>query len=117
MKNLNNTNATTVTIVNAFSLQMLDSSVVGAKFDELTLAEMQEVVKGGVNSAVGHPDTANVLTSLLGVEIPANRINISLKGGDVVYVAQLTGGRLPEGATTLPEGFKFKFIKVTCLGE
>ena len=117
MKNLNTTAIATVTIANAFSLQMLDGSVVGAKFKELTLVEMQEVVKGGVNSAIGHPDTANVLTSILGVEIPANRVNVSLKGGDVVYVAQLTGGRLPEGATTLPEGFKFKFIKVTCLGE
>jgi hypothetical protein len=27
----------------------------------------------------------------------------------------LVGGRLPEGATTLPEGFSFTFVKVEVL--
>lgn len=105
------------TLANAFSLQMLSEAVTATTFERLTLAEMQEVAKGGVNSAVGHPDTAAVLSEMIGVDVPANRVNIKLNPGDVVYVAQLMGGRLPEGATTLPEGFAFKFIKVTCLGE
>ena len=58
-------------------------------------------------SAIGHQDTANVL----GVQM--NRTNVSLASGDVAYVAQLVGGRLPEGSTTLPDGFMFKFVKVT----
>lgn len=29
-----------------------------------------------------------------------------------LYVAQLQGGRLPEGATKLPDGFKFRFLLV-----
>ena len=58
-------------------------------------------------SAIGHQDTANVL----GVQM--NRVNVSLASGDVAYVAQLVGGRLPEGSTTLPDGFTFKFVKVT----
>jgi hypothetical protein len=57
-------------------------------------------------SAVGHEDTARVL----GVE--CNRFNVTLKKGDTAFVAQLQGGRLPEGATTLPENFSFKFFKV-----
>jgi hypothetical protein len=57
-------------------------------------------------SCVGHPDTAKVLG------VSCNRANIALETGDVLYVAQLVGGRLPEGATTLPEGFTFKFLKV-----
>jgi hypothetical protein len=28
------------------------------------------------------------------------------------YVAQLRGGRLPEGCTTLPEGFGFDWVRV-----
>lgn len=60
----------------------------------------------GLTSAIGHTDTAHVL----GVE--PNRINVHLSTGDVAYVAQLQGGRLPEGTTTLPDGFSFKFIKV-----
>lgn len=60
-----------------------------------------------VVSVIGHQDTANVL----GVQM--NRKNITLEKGDVLYVAQLMGGRLPEGAVTLPEGFSFKFFRVT----
>ena len=28
-------------------------------------------------------------------------------------MAQILGGRLPEGSTTLPEGFEIQFLKVT----
>ncbi len=61
----------------------------------------------GLTSAIGHADTARVLG------VPMNRVNVSLRKGDTAYVAQLVGGRLPEGTTTLPEGFSFKFIKVS----
>ena len=61
----------------------------------------------GLTSAIGHQDTANVLG------VPMNRVNVHLSEGDVAYVAQLQGGRLPEGSTTLPDGFSFKFIKVS----
>ena len=89
-------------LLNAFSLQMLQSDAT-VKFTEVP--KLPE----GLISAIGHQDTANVL----GVEM--NRINVTLKKGDVAFVAQLQGGRLPEGATTLPEGFHFKFIKVEVL--
>lgn len=69
--------------------------------------EEVESLPEGLTSAIGHQDTANVL----GVKV--NRINVHLCKGDIAYVAQLTGGRLPEGSTTLPEGYRFKFIKVT----
>ena len=59
-----------------------------------------------LQSAIGHADTAAVLG------VPMARINVTLKKGDVAYVAQLQGGRLPEGATTLPEGFSFRFLRV-----
>lgn len=61
----------------------------------------------GLTSAIGHADTAAVLG------VAMNRINVSLKKGDVAYVAQLQGGRLPEGTTTLPDGFSFKFWRLT----
>ena len=61
----------------------------------------------GLTSAIGHQDTANVLG------VPMNRVNVHLAKGDIAYVAQLQGGRLPEGSTTLPDGFSFKFVKVT----
>ena len=88
-------------LLNAFSLQMLTEFPVNVSIEEVN--QLPE----GLTSAVGHQDTANVLN------VPMNRINVSLSKGDVAYVAQLQGGRLPEGSTSLPEGFSFKFFKVT----
>lgn len=92
----------TVFLLNAFSLQMLQGNAT-VRFTEVS--ELPE----GLTSAIGHQDTANVL----GVEM--NRVNVTLRKGDTAYVAQLQGGRLPEGSTTLPEGFSFKFVKVEVL--
>lgn len=86
---------------NAFSLQMLTSFP-----STVSIEEVKELPQG-LKSYIGHPDTA----SILGVEF--NRGNLTLKSGDVLYVAQLQGGRLPEGSKTLPSGFSFKFLKVT----
>ena len=88
-------------LLNAFSIQMLAEFPANVTFEEV------EKLPEGLESAIGHQDTANVL----GVKM--NRINVSLKKGDIAYVAQLMGGRLPEGATELPEGFRFKYFKVT----
>ena len=87
-------------LLNAFSIQMLP--------DNATV-DFQQVDKlpNNLTSAIGHADTAAVL----GVKL--NRINVKLNIGDVAYVAQLMGGRLPEGTTKLPDGFSFKFYKIT----
>ena len=88
-------------LLNAFSLQMIQEFPASVTFTEV--AELPE----GLESAIGHADTARVLG------VPMNRINVSLHKGETAYVAQLVGGRLPEGATTLPEGFSFKYLKVS----
>lgn len=88
-------------LLNAFSLQMVKSFPCNVRVEEVMS------LPDGLVSAIGHADTAAVL----GVEM--NRINVALATGDVAYIAQLQGGRLPEGSTTLPEGFSFKFLKVT----
>lgn len=97
-------------LTNAFSLQMIDLtttfSVTGAPIDKKDIPK-------DVVSAIGHPDTAAVLTDILGFDIPFNRISVKLNPGDELYVAQIVGGRLPEGATTLPDGFDIVFIKLT----
>lgn len=96
---------------NAFSLQMLDLTE-GTSVDFVPVTK-EEVAQSGFQSVIGHQDTANVLTSLLGVEVPMNRVSVRITPEDTLYVAQVTGGRLPEGATTLPEGMSFAFIKAT----
>lgn len=87
-------------LLNAFSLQMINFPAV-VNFEEI------DSLPDGLTSAIGHADTAAILG------VPMNRINVKLSKGDVAYVAQLQGGRLPEGSTKLPDGFSFKFIKVT----
>ena len=88
-------------ICNAFSLQMVKEFPCTIDFEEV------KELPHGLESAIGHADTARVLG------FPCNRINVSLEKGDSVYIAQLVGGRLPEGATALPEGFAFKYLKAT----
>ena len=90
-------------LANAFSLQMLEEFPAHIVVREIE----REEVPDDVHSVVGHADTA----AILGVEY--RRENITLKRGDVLYVAQLQGGRLPEGATALPDGFSFRFLRVT----
>ena len=98
---------------NAFSLQMLSSFPADVRVEELGLEEVVALLQEGFVSCVGHADTANVLTSVLGIEVPMNRMSVRLSLGDTLVVAQVMGGRLPEGATTLPEGVRFAFLKVT----
>ena len=88
-------------LLNALSLQMIKDFPVSVAIEEVT------ELPTGLESAIGHADTAAVLG------VPMNRINVALNKGDVAFVAQLQGGRLPEGATSLPEGFSFKFLKVS----
>lgn len=82
---------------------MLESFPTSVKFTEV------ESLPAGLESAVGHADTAAVLG------VPMNRVSVKLRKGDVAYIAQLVGGRLPEGSTTLPEGFSFKYLKAEIL--
>ena len=77
------------------------------------ISDLEEIKEAEKVSAVGHPDTASVISNIIGKEVLPNRISISLEKGDVLYVAQLLGGRLPEGCKSLPEGFQIKFYKVT----
>ena len=96
-------------VSNAFSLAMLNGNC-NLSVEEIS-EEVFDNVKDDCISCVGHEDTANILGVVF------NRTSITLEKGDVLFVAQLQGGRLPEGATKLPDGFKFKFLKVRVWGE
>ena len=79
-------------IGNAFSLQMLldplaTIMVFPIHKDEIPFDECE--------SAIGHQDLADYLG------LPMNRVNTKLHKGDVLYVAQFMGGRLPEGTSML----------------
>lgn len=96
---------------NAFSLSMVGEATLQVSF-----IDCQDVAsalsRGNVNCVIGHTDTAAIVSGILGINIPPKRENIRLNFGDILFVAQYIGPRLPEGATTLPEGAKIEFRKV-----
>jgi hypothetical protein len=100
-------------LLNAFSLNMLADYPAQPLFEEVPLDEVRSALAAGFESAVGHPDTARVFTDTLGFEVPANRANVSLSKGDIAVIGQYRGPRLPEGATTLPEGATIQWLRVT----
>ena len=97
---------------NAFSIQMLASFPANVSISQVNASD----IPTDVVSCIGHADTANVLTDMLGFDVPCNRVNVTINADTELYVAQVTGGRLPEGATKLPEGFEIKFFKVEVIG-
>jgi hypothetical protein len=66
------------------------------KASPISFGEVKALIKEGFISAVGHESTAKVLGHLLGVEVPFNRVQISVGEGDVIISFQFLI-RLPEG--------------------
>ncbi len=105
-----------VYLANAFSLNMLTVDDWGANvhIGRPTGAEVRNLIKGGFVSAVGHADTAKLLSDILETVVAFNRINVTLRPGvDTLVVAQYQGPRLEEGTTRLPMGAGFRFYSVT----
>jgi len=79
-----------------------------AKFSPGFIAsgQLASRILAGRKSIVGHVD----LAAILGVDF--NRESITLQPGDDLLVAQVMGGRLPEGTKVLPPGIEIKFFYV-----
>lgn len=109
-------------ITNAFSLNMVqDLTVEGepARFESVQVstekaAEIARDKQYKVQNAIGHADTANIASSIIaeyGTQLPvAARATVLVSKGDTLLTCQYSGTRLPEGATTLPEGAKLIWI-------
>jgi hypothetical protein len=65
-------------------------------------------------SCVGHADIASVLSVLIGVNVPVNRVSVSLQPGDQLVVGQYVGPRLPEGCKELPKESRIEWYVVLC---
>jgi hypothetical protein len=86
-------------ISNAFSLSMLHPLPPTGRtirVRPVSLEEVKSLLQGGFISAVGHESTAGIISLLVGMEVPTNRIAIRLSHGDRLIVFQL-GIRLAEG--------------------
>jgi len=64
--------------------------------EKIDIEKAKEVLSEGFISAVGHEATAKLLSKLLGISIPYNRIAIKMREGDIgIHFFLKT--RLPEG--------------------
>jgi hypothetical protein len=100
-----------ILIANAFSLNMLNGFSTTITTEELTVPQVQEAISGGFESGMGH--STELVSEILGMQIPVNRSNNKIDNGESIIVCQYVGPRLAEGAIQLPEGATLKFIKVT----
>lgn len=73
------------------------------------------IYEGNLDSAIGHASTAEIMSTLLGVEIPVNRQMFEQQPGQSAIVFKLNG-RPEEGKILTVEeiekiGYKFQFLK------
>ena len=97
-------------ILNAFSMQMLSADI-SLRFQPIS-AVMAEVVLDEafkIESFIGHEDFSFLVSEDLHHTIPFNRGFYKFDSKDIVLVAQLVGGRLPEGCKNIPEGMSIKY--------
>lgn len=95
-----------------FGIDMLDP---GMKHTiRITPVTPNEIRIVGFMSAVRSLAAAKVLTAVIGTNVTAvpDKVDLSCQEWRTLYVAKLSGGRLPEGATRLPEGFSYSFFRV-----
>jgi hypothetical protein len=100
---------------NAFSLNMIADLQTTGKVITVTPLTFQQAVEklsAGFISAVGHTDTARIFTDLLKMYVHPSRATVSLGEGASLIVGQYIGPRLPEGATSLPEGANIRWLLV-----
>lgn len=106
----------TTYLCNAFSANMLPEKM---SFGEIHFERIHEDDAQAMYDhpdsvdAIGHEDTAAIVSDIFGMHVPTARVNVSLKPGDRVILAQYIGPRLPPGTTTLPDGARIDFILFT----
>ena len=96
-------------IVNATSWNMVNPDVLVMRRKPINPAD----VPADVTSAIGHKETADIVSKMVGFPVSFNRVTIRLTKEDVAYLAQYDGPRLPEGCTELPAGARLDFFEVT----
>jgi hypothetical protein len=99
---------TKMKLANAFSISMLPLEGV-VVFDKLKQEEAISYLHRDMESYIGHQDTANLLSNILGLEVPVNRASLTIFPGEDIVIAQYIGPRLPEGTTVLPDDAKIQW--------
>jgi len=84
-------------VVYIFNTSIIPPGFTGmVKVRRITVEEAKSLIQSGFISSVGHDGTARFLSALLEVDVPTQRLNTRVRGGDKVVAFQLLE-RLPEG--------------------
>lgn len=105
---------------NNTALALLNTSILTAPgsytLTDITLDDAKALVDSApsLDSAIGHESTAQIMTELLGVDVPLNRQMFVQQPGQQALVFKLNG-RPPEGSVLTREqideiGYKFQFL-------
>lgn len=101
-------------LTNAFSLDMLEINeiksidIIPYSIDYLKTY----LTKRNFISAIEHQSTAEILSNLLNLHIPMNRISVKMTENDAIIVFQYSDPGLEEGMITLPKNAGFKVYKI-----
>lgn len=86
------------------------------RVSDLTISEAREILsENGYVSAIGHESTAKIISDLMGMAIPMNRINFAQRVGQKAVVFKLN--RRPKEGTVLSReeveevGYSFKLME------
>ena len=90
-----------ITILNTSILTTYDSYF----YEPITLTQAKKLIEQGFESAVGHQSTCDILTSLLEVNVPMNRVMYKQDSGDQALIFKLNG-RPEEGKILSVEEIK-----------
>lgn len=74
-------------------------------FEKISIEVARKILRRPFVSAIGHESTALILTKLLGIPIPVNRIAIKMQPGDIAVVFRILT-RLQEGKILTEEEIK-----------
>jgi len=82
------------TLITPIDFDKVSEAIV--KFRKISIEEAKSILSNGFVSAIGHEGTANLLSRILEIQIPSNRITVFMKSGDK-GVHFFLKQRLPEG--------------------
>ena len=102
-----------ITILNTSILTNLGTYT----YHAITLEQARASIAGGFTSAIGHQSTAELLSSLLGVSVPVNRIQFAQEVGDMALVFKVKGRPSEGKILTIAEieeiGYEFGLLTRT----
>lgn len=107
---------------NCIPVALLNTSIITAdgeySLQGISLEKAREIVAGvALDSAIGHESTAQIMSELLGVDVPVNRQMFAQQVRQIALVFKLNG-RAPEGVILNREqieeiGYSFKLLTRT----